>query len=139
MMTNPVIIPPRMAEVILPVVRREIPEAQVVTWMPELKDRTYPLILIRRVGGIAYDAELADRPTVDIQVYHKESLAAAEGLALRVRGALVGAWKSQEVVDGKGTVNFIREMSGPNYVRDPGDNAWRIQMMLSILIRTALS
>lgn len=130
------ILPPRVGEIILPVVREAIPEAQVVTWIPDLPQREYPLILIHRAGGTALDMELADRPTLDIQVFSKDSLADAEELALRVRGALLDAWKSQELISGKGYINFVREMSGPNSVPDPGANAWRIQMLLSVIIRT---
>lgn len=127
-------IPPRVSAVILPVLRESLPGVQVVSHVPEISDRSYPLLLARRNGGTAIDMELLDRCRVEFQVWHSESPGAAEDLALLARSSLLQAWKDQRVVGGA-SIGRISESGGPNFVRDPGDAAWRVQSSYEILIR----
>lgn len=127
-------VPPRVSAVIFPILREALPQTQVVSYVPEISDRSYPLLVARRSGGVAVDMELLDRCRVDIQVWHHEGMGAAEELALSARAALLQAWKQQRVIGGA-SIGRIVETSGPNHVRDPGDSAWRVQCSYELFIR----
>lgn len=128
------LIPPRVSAVILPILREALPDVQVVSFVPELSDRAYPVLLARRSGGSAIDMELLDRCRVEFQLWHPDSPGAAEDLALSARASLVQAWKDQRVVGGA-SIGRITESSGLTFARDPGDAAWRVQSSYELFIR----
>ena len=128
---------PRVAEILLPIIREAVPSAQVATVMPEVSHKDYPLILVRRVGGVAINMDLLDRVTVDIQVFHNGTMAEAEDIALAVRGSLWSAYRKQRVIAGKGHIGYFTEMSGPGSVASDIPGVWRYQALYSVRIRPA--
>src|SRR5690554_985983 len=71
---------PRVQEIILPVLREALPGVLVTSWIPDVDRRSYPLVNIRKVGGIPVDMDVLDRQTIELQAIGNESLAATEDL-----------------------------------------------------------
>lgn len=132
-------VPPRVGEILFPILREALPSAQVVSWAPPIRQRDYPLILVRRIGGSFVHPEFADRPMVDIQNWDLDSPAAAEDTALTIRAAIWQAFKDQRVVDGKGSIASVRESKSLSLIGDPGEKAWRFQQIHRIIIRPTTS
>src|SRR5690606_21200752 len=55
---------PRVQEIILPVLREALPGVLVTSWIPDVDRRSYPLVNIRKVGGIPVDMDVLDRQTI---------------------------------------------------------------------------
>jgi hypothetical protein len=43
---------PRIQEVVLPLLKAELPGVQVVSWVPDVEDREFPIVNVRRLGGL---------------------------------------------------------------------------------------
>src|SRR5688572_7970941 len=96
---------PRIQDVLLPILKDGLPGVQVVSWVPDVEDRQYPIINVRRLGGLPEDVNLLDKPVVEITAFHNLNLAACENLLLDARQVIYDAWKNQTVVPEKGHIS----------------------------------
>src|SRR5690554_7675504 len=88
---------PRVQEIILPVLREALPGVLVTSWIPDVDRRSYPLVNIRKVGGIPVDMDVLDRQTIELQAIGNESLAATEDLYYDARYVIWEMVKNQTV------------------------------------------
>ena len=74
---------PRIQSVVLPLLRDRLdPSIKVHSWGSDILDRTFPYIMIRRLGGLPVDVDFLDRPVIEMNAYGDESIAATEDLYL---------------------------------------------------------
>lgn len=125
---------PRVHEIIIPVLREEFPGVLISSWVPDVDKRTYPLINIRRLGGLPYDLDFLDKPVVEMTVYHKESLPAAENLYYDARQVLWDMVKRQTVTPA-GHLHSFFETLGPTQFDSKFDDTWRIQGLIQLGVR----
>lgn len=129
---------PRIQAVVLPLLRARLdPSVVVSSWGEDILDRTFPYIMIRRLGGLPKDVDLLDRPVIEMTSYGNQSLAATEELYLDCRQILWDAWKSQTVVPGEGYIHSYFETLGPTQFDSPWDDTWRIQGLIQLGLRPA--
>lgn len=126
---------PRVQEIIIPLLRAAFPAVQVVSWVPEIDDRQYPIMNVRRAGGYPVDPKLLDRGTVELTSYGNVNLEETEQLLKRTQIALWDAVRNQTVVPGVGYLHSYRQTFGPTQFDSPYDNTWRVQSLVQFGFR----
>jgi hypothetical protein len=126
---------PRVQEIIIPLLRTAFPTVQVVSWVPEIDDRQYPIMNVRRAGGYPVDPRLLDRGTVELTSYGNVNLEETEQLLKRTQIALWDAVQNQTVVPGVGYLHSYRQTFGPTQFDSPYDNTWRVQSLVQFGFR----
>lgn len=129
---------PRVQEIILPVLREELPGVQVTSWIPAVEDRQYPLVNIRRLGGLpsngAYDIEQLDRPVIEMTAYTRDGLVPTEDLYLDAQTVLSDMCKYQRVTE-KGYIHSFFITMGMTQFNSNLDGTWRVQGLIQLGIR----
>lgn len=126
---------PRIQEVVLPILKANLPGVQVVSWVPDVADRQFPIVGVRRLGGLPVDVDMYDRAVVEVTIYSDTDLVDCENLALDTRQVLWNAWKSQTVVPGKGSIGSYFETLGPTQFDSPYDDTYRVQFLVQLGLR----
>lgn len=126
---------PRVQEVVIPILREDFPEAQVGSWVSYIKDRNYPMINVRRMGGYPVDPAMLDRATIELTVYGNVNLAETERLLLDAQIAIWDAVRTQRTVPDKGYLHSYRQTMGPTQFDSPYDNTWRVQSLIQLGLR----
>jgi len=126
---------PRIQEVVLPILKAELPGVQVVSWVPDVADREFPLVNVRRLGGLEVDVDMFDRAVIELTAYTDTNLMDCENLCLDARQILWNAWKLQTVVPGKGSIGSFFTTLGPTQFDSPYDDTWRVQSLIQLGIR----
>lgn len=126
---------PRIQEIVLPILKAELPGVQVTSWVPDVEDRNFPIVNIRRLGGLPVDNDLLDRAVIEVTAYTDTNLIDCENLCLDARQVLWNAWKAQTVVSGKGSISSYFETLGPTQFDSPYDDTWRVQFLVQLGIR----
>jgi hypothetical protein len=108
-----------------------------------VKDRTYPIVNVRRLGGLAHAQrpDQLDRPVIELTAYgdKKLGLTGTEDLYLDARFLLQEMVKLQIVVPGSGHLHSYFETMGPTQFDSPYDDTWRIQGLIQLGLRPARS
>jgi len=112
-------------DVLLELLRADLPGVEVMTRIPDHLPNYLPLVVIRRVGGDSPAPEFYDIPWINVQCWADENRVAgidayraAFNLADDVRRSLWTAYRTQRVIDGKGWIGAIRESSAPQEISD---------------------
>ena len=125
---------PRVQEILLPALREALPGVLVTSWIPDVDRRSYPLVNIRKVGGIPVDMDVLDRQTIEIQAIGDESLAATEDLFYDSRYAIWEMVKNQTVTPA-GHLHSFTDSSGAMQLESPYTDTWRIQGLIQLGVR----
>lgn len=126
---------PRIQDVVLPILKAELPGVQVVSWVPDVADRVFPIVNVRRLGGLEVDVDMYDRAVIELTAYTDTNLADCENLCLDARQVLWDAWKKQTVVTGKGSIGSFFTTLGPTQFDSPYDDTWRVQTLIQLGLR----
>lgn len=129
---------PRIHEVIMPVLREKLepdwPGLDVTSWLKNVEHRTFPILNVRRLGGLPVDPALLDRPVVELTAYTKVDLPTTENLLLDARQVLWDMVRNQTVTEA-GHLHSYFETMGPTQFDSPFDDAWRVQMLVQLGLR----
>lgn len=130
---------PRIQAVVIPLLEARLdPSVTVGSWMSDVDHgRTWPVVNVRRLGGLPKDPERLDKPVVELTVYHDQGIVEAEDLWLDARTILYEAWLAQTVVPDKGYIHSYFETFGPSQFDSPFDDTWRIQGLIQLGLRPA--
>ena len=128
---------PRVHEIILPVLRAHLPGVMIGSWIADVDKRDFPLINVRRLGGLAnYDhPDHLDRPVIELTAYTQEHLEATEDLlydAMFVLQEMV----SKQTVTSAGWLNSYRVTMGPTPIDSPFEDSWRVQTLIQLGVRS---
>ncbi len=126
---------PRIQEVVLPLLKAELPGVQVTSWVPDVQDRQFPIVNVRRLGGYEIDVDMYDRAVIELTAYTDTNLVDCEDLLLDARQILWDAWKAQTVVPGKGSIGSFFTTLGPTQFDSPYDDTWRVQTLIQLGLR----
>lgn len=126
---------PRIQEVVLPILKADLPGVQVVSWVPDVADRQFPIVQVRRLGGLEVDVDMYDRAVIELTAYTDTNLMDCENLCLDARQILWDAWKTQTVVPGKGSIGSFFTTLGPTQFDSPYDDTYRVQSLIQLGLR----
>lgn len=143
----------RPQSVILPVLRQALPGVSVVSWIPDVDHRTFPLVAVTRAGGVRHPGRprLLSHPEVDLSVFHAEGLVQAEELYEDVLDALFDAVDAQTVVPGAGYagsgadgseqpsqaayLHSLAESQGATLTESPFSDTWCVSGSVTVGLR----
>ena len=126
---------PRVQEVVIPLLKAGLPGINVYSWVPDVDDRVFPILNVRRLGGLPVDVDRLDRPVIELTAYGDVNLIDTENLYLDARQVLWDAWKNQTVVANKGYIHSYFETLGPTQFDSPYEDTWRIQGLIQLGLR----
>ena len=127
---------PRIQQVVLPILRAKLPGVQVMTWVPDVDYRQFPMLNIRRIGGERawrLPNELAT-PVIEMTAYGSEGLVETELLYEDALEALYDAVLYQ-VQTPVGYLHSIRETMGATQFSSLYMDSWRIQGLIQLGVR----
>lgn len=129
---------PRVQSVVLPLLRDRLdPGVTVGSWMADVDHgREWPIINVRRLGGLPVDPQRLDRPVIELTAYTDVGLVETEELYLQAREALYEAWLNQTQTTA-GYIHSYFETFGPTQFDSPYDDTWRIQGLIQLGLRPA--
>lgn len=129
---------PRIQSVVLPILRADprLSGVTMVTWVPDVDERTFPMINIRRIGGVrnAKQPTLYGRPVVEMTCYSDKNLIEAEQLYEDALEVLYDAVKHQTQTPA-GYLQSIRETMGATQFSSLYTDSWRVQGLIQLGLR----
>lgn len=125
---------PRIGEVVLPYLREQMPEVNFFTWIPDVDKRRWPMVQIRRLGGLPKNPALIDRAVIEMTAYSRDGLVAVENIYLDARQCLWDMYDKQ-IVTPAGHISSYFETMGPTQFDSPFDDSWRMQGLIQLGIR----
>lgn len=125
---------PRVQAVVLPRLREELPGVMIGSWVPDVDHRTFPLLNVRRLGGISQDPKRLDRPTIELTAYTADGLVPTEDLYMDARQILFEMVDNQTLTP-TGYLHSFFETMGPTQFDSPFDDTWRIQGIIQLGVR----
>lgn len=151
---------PRIERVVLPILRDGLPDhVSVVTWtpdtdhrtgapeIPELDLRKYPLVKIRRMGGLPDQTrpDLLDKAVIELTVFstatdsHYVGYGGTQDLLLDAQYLIFQAVRNQTVVEDVGYLHSQFQTMGPIQLDSPFDDTWRWQSLIQLGLRPVRS
>lgn len=127
---------PRVQEVILPILRDALPGVQITSWIPDVDHRVYPMINIRRLGGVRdrKNPEQLDHPMIEMTAYGTDGLPETEELYTRALDAILHAKETQKVSE-NGYLSYVREIMGQTQFSSLFVDSWRVQGIIQLGVR----
>jgi hypothetical protein len=136
---------PRIQEVVLPILRDGFqpvrPDIEIGSWVDEVSRRDFPLINVRRLGGITTTPEDLAFPVIELTAYsnNKDSdykgYPGTEQLLLDADYLIYQAVQNQTVVPGVGYLHSYFQTMGPMQFDSPYEDTWRVQMLIQLGLR----
>jgi hypothetical protein len=147
---------PKVEQVVLPILRDGLPDhITVITWtpdvdrrtgspdIPEADMRTYPLVKIRRMGGLANQRrpDLLDFAVIELTCFvtardtHYLGYGGGEDLLLDSQYLIHQAMRFQTVIEDVGYLHSYFQTMGPIQLDSPFDDTWRWQSLIQLGLR----
>lgn len=127
---------PRVQAVVLPILREAFPDVVVQSWGADIDFRTYPILNVRKVGGIRNKKKpkkLAN-PTIELTAYGNEGLPETEQLYEDALEVLYDAVTNQ-IQTPAGYLHSIQETMGGTQFSSLYMDSWRIQGLIRLGVR----
>lgn len=147
---------PKIEAVVRPILVAGLPDhVTVLTWTPDVDVRTgapsvpeldrkgYPIVKIRRLGGLSNQRrpDLLDRAVIELTAFstatdtHYAGYGGTEDLLLDAEHLLFQAVHNQTVVEGIGYLHSWFQTMGPTQFDSPFDDTWRWQSLIQLGLR----
>jgi len=128
----------RPQSVVVPLLRGDprLEGVTITTWVPDIDFRDFPLINIRRIGGIRNpDLPMVhSMPVIEMTVFSDKDLIDCEELYETALDVLYGAVKKQTLTDA-GSLQSVYETMGATQFSSMFQDSWRVQGLLRLSIR----
>lgn len=128
---------PRVQSVVLPLLRAALPsDVTVTSWGADIDYREFPIINIRRVGGVRHGErpDLLDKTVIEMTAYTTEGLPETELLYSDALEALYDAVRKQTQTDA-GYLHSIKETMGATQFSSLFMDSWRAQGLIALGVR----
>ena len=129
---------PRVQSVVIPILRAapNLDGVTISSWVPDIDYRDFPLINIRRVGGVRHGErpDLLDKSVIEMTCYTTTGLIDAELLYMDALEALYEAVRKQTQTDA-GYLHSIKETMGLTQFSSLFMDSWRIQGLIALGVR----
>ncbi|MGV0811743.1 hypothetical protein ABQF34_07240 [Mycolicibacterium boenickei] len=131
---------PRPQDVVLPILRSAVGDrfAKVGSWTEDVDHRQFPLLNVRRLGGIRYrpgPRQLA-LPVIELSVYGTTDPPTTEQLYEDALEALYAAVRNQTPT-AAGHLHSITETVGATQLASPFQSSWLVRGAVRLGIRPA--
>ena len=121
---------------VLPLLRAALPDAKVSSWIEDVDYRTFPLVSIRRDGGVRHETRPTklSLPVVELAAFSDAGLVEAEELYDTALEALYAAVAAQTQT-GAGYLHSIKETVGATQRESPYVDTWMVQGAIRLGLR----
>jgi hypothetical protein len=128
---------PRTQQVVLPILRGDprMDGVVVTTWVPDIDYREFPMLNIRRIGGIRNPAAptLHSLPVIEMSAYTNTNLIECEELYEAALDVLYDAVQNQTQTE-FGYVQSIYETMGATQFSSLFQDSWRVQGLIRLSV-----
>jgi len=128
----------RVQKVLLPIFRGDsrLDGVAVTTWIPDIDYREYPVLNIRRIGGIRNpDAPtIHSMPVIELTAFTNTSLIDCEELYETALDVLYDAVEFQTATP-YGSLQSLYETMGSTQFSSPFQDSWRVQGLIRLAVR----
>ena len=129
----------RANEIVLPLLRQALPNVLVVSQVPDVDHRRYPILLVRPGGGSDSEIpELLDFSGIEMSAHSVTDLADAETLYHSARKVLRDAARQQTVIAGKGWIHTAKQTMGPTQLAPIFEDTWRVLGLIRLGLRPTI-
>jgi hypothetical protein len=129
---------PRPQAVVAPILRADprLAGVTITTWIPDIDYREFPMINIRRIGGIRNpDAPtIHSMPVIEMSAYSTDGLIECEELYETALEVLYDAVKNGTQTSA-GYLQFMYETMGATQFSSLFQDSWRIQGLIRLGVR----
>ena len=129
---------PRVQQVLLPIFRGDprLDGVAITTWIPDIDYREYPVLNIRRIGGIRNpDAPaIHTMPVIELTAFTNTSLIDCEELYETALDVLYDAVEFQTTTP-YGSLQSLYETMGSTQFSSPFQDSWRVQGLIRLAVR----
>ncbi len=127
---------PRIQEIVLPILREALPDIRVGSWVEDIDYRQFPLINVRRIGGVRHDRRPFQMalPVVELTAYTTDGLVETEQLYEDALEVLYQAVKKQ-VQTPAGYLHSLKETMGATQFSSLFMDSWRVQGLIQFGVR----
>lgn len=124
---------------VLPVLRQALEGVSVVSVVPNVNYRTYPMVLVTRAGGVRNPSRprKLSVPVLELLAVHDGGLLQAEDLYDAALDALYDAVSAQTVVEGVGYLHSLTETQGATSIASPFPDTFAVQGKVRVGVRPA--
>ncbi|QBP31047.1 tail terminator [Mycobacterium phage Refuge] len=131
---------PRVQQIVAPLLRDGLPGVTITTWVPDIDWREFPMVNIRRIGGIRNpDAPtLHTLPVIEMSAYSDEGLIECEELYEQALDVLYEAVRTQKSTPA-GRLQSMYETMGATQFSSLYQDSWRIQGLIRLGVRSPRS
>ncbi len=129
---------PRAQEVVVPLLRMDdrLKCVKITTWVPDIDFREFPIINVRRIGGIRNPEgpTLHSLPVIEMTAFSNRSLIECEELYETALEVLYDAVKYQTLTEA-GHLQSIYETMGATQFSSLFQDSWRVQGLIRLCVR----
>lgn len=129
---------PRVQQVVVPILRGDprMAGVTITTWIPDIDYRQFPLINVRRIGGIRNPKSplLHSMPVIELTAFSDENLIACEELYETALDVLYDAIENQTLTD-SGYIQSMYETMGATQFSSMFQDSWRVQGLIRLCVR----
>ncbi|WXX09733.1 tail terminator [Mycobacterium phage MS619] len=129
---------PRVQTVVAPILRNDprLDGVTVVTWVPDIDFREFPMLQVRRIGGIRNPNAplLHTLPVIELTAYTTDGLIETEELYETALEVLYDAVRNQTQTEA-GYLTSIYETLGATQFSSLFQDSWRIQGLIRLGVR----
>lgn len=130
---------PMVQDIVIPLLQNKLipgKAAMVSDWKSDIANTDWPLILVKRLGGVRH----ATRPTqlampiIELSVFTKVDKYTTDRLYEDALDVLFDAVRLQTLSDA-GYLHSMKELQGPIDVASPYEDSWRVQGLIQFGVR----
>ncbi len=127
---------PRVQALVIPLLREEFPDVQVTSWGADIDFRKFPILNIRRVGGVRHmtKPKQLDKSVIELSAYTTVGLPETEQLYMDALEVLYDAVAQQKIMDA-GYLHSIKETMGMTQFSSLYMDSWRVQGLIALGVR----
>jgi hypothetical protein len=127
---------PRVQAVVLPILREAFPDVNITTWGADIDYRKFPILHVRRVGGVRHMTKpmQLDKATIEMTAYTTVGLPETEQLYMDALEVLYDAVAQQKIMEA-GYLHSIKETMGMTQFSSLYMDSWRVQGLIALGVR----
>ena len=129
---------PRVQQVVVPILRGDprLEGVTITTWVPDIDFREFPILNVRRIGGIRNpkSPNLHSLPVIELSCYSNKDLIECEEIYETALDVLYDAVEHQTQT-GAGYVQSIYETMGATQFSSLVQDSLRVQGLIRLCIR----
>jgi hypothetical protein len=127
---------PRIQAIVIPILREAFPDVKVSSWVEDIDYREFPMLNVRRIGGVRHDrrpTQLA-MPIIELTSFGITGLVETEQLYEDALEVLYDAVLTQKQTEA-GYLHSIKETMGATQFSSLFQDSWRVQGLIALGVR----